>query len=86
MLHLVFGFIGVTLLVVSGIPQLIRSVRLKNVIGLSPYSLCCVFLGCVCMTIHTILDEGMSIFHANYLVNGLISLINLVLYLKYRGK
>jgi uncharacterized protein with PQ loop repeat len=86
MSHTILGVFGVILLASSGIPQLIRTIRVKKVTGLSPYSLCCVFFGCVCMSLYTMLEEGFSIFHGNYFVNGLVSATNLLLYFNYRNK
>lgn len=84
MIGILLGVFGVILLATSGIPQIIRSFRTKNVSGLSPYSISCVFFGCLCMSSYTILEEGLSLFHINYIINGVISFINLVLYFRYR--
>lgn len=82
--ELVLGSVGSLLLATSGVPQIIRSLRLKNVTGLSPYSLSCVFLGCVCMNLFILSTQGLSILNISYTLNSIFSCTNLMLYLRYK--
>lgn len=80
----VFGFLAVFLLATSGVPQLIRLLSYKKSSSISPYSILCVFFGCVFMIIFLVKEDGVSIFQLNYYINALISLTNLFLYFKYK--
>jgi len=78
------GLLGSFLLAVSGIPQLIRIIRVKKVTGLSPYSLSCVCVGCICMDIFVTSVQGISLLNVSYTFNAVVSLTNLILYLVYK--
>lgn len=78
------GLLGSLLLASSGIPQVVRTLRLKNVTGLSPYSLACVCLGCICMDIFVTRIQGISLLNISYTFNAIVSLTNLALYVKYK--
>lgn len=83
-LTMALGLIGSFLLAISGIPQLIRTMRVRKVTGLSPYSLACVFIGCVCMDVFVTQIQGFSVLNISYSFNAAISLINLTLYIIYK--
>jgi uncharacterized protein with PQ loop repeat len=83
-MEMILGYIGVILLSTSGIPQIYRSIKTKNVNGLSPYSLLWVCSGCCCMLSFVLINRGVSILAVSYTMNALFSFTNLMLYLKYK--
>lgn len=83
-MEILFGYLGVFLLATSGIPQVFRTLRTKNVNGLSPYSMTWVCLGCCSMLTYLSQTRGISIISISYIVNACVSLTNLTLYFIYK--
>ena len=83
-MEIIFAYIGVALLATSGIPQLHRIIKTKNVNALSPYSLSWVCAGCSCMLVYILNSRGFSILAVSYFTNALVSFTNLMLYFLYK--
>jgi uncharacterized protein with PQ loop repeat len=81
---ILIGSLGTILLVLSGLPQLVKLIVSKKVDGISPISMFSVFLGCLLLFIYVLLTHGLSIILINYFANTLISLANFALYVKYK--
>jgi uncharacterized protein with PQ loop repeat len=80
------GIIGSSLLITCSLPQLIKTLKIKNVEGLSLYTclMCCIGCFMVLYYIAHGTKDGLLIF--NYFFNGSVYLILTLLWFKYRKK
>jgi MtN3 and saliva related transmembrane protein len=80
----IIGTLGAICLALSGLPQLIRCIKTKNVEGISIITLSLIFLGCFMLLIYASITHGFTLIVLNYIVNSLISFLNIIFYLKYK--
>lgn len=84
MIYYILGMIGASTLVMSSLPQLIKSFKTKDVSGVSLYSLLCLCVGHALMLICIIGTQGFSMSIFDYSCNTMITFFNIVLYLRYK--
>lgn len=80
----IIGGLGSILLILSSVPQVIHTVKTKNVEGLSLGTLLFWFLGVLLMGIYVLYTTCQMPLLLNYGFNTLIVGLNLGLYFKYR--
>ena len=84
MMYQLLGGLGAFILVMASVPQLIKSVVLKDVSGVSLYTLLCLCSGHGMMLVYILGTQGFSFSILDYSFNTLITLTNLILYFKYK--
>lgn len=78
------GAIGAFILVMASVPQLVKSLVMKDVSGVSPYTLWCLCSGHGLMLIYILGTQGFSFSIVDYSFNTAITLTNLILYFRYK--
>jgi len=80
----IIGWLGVMCMALNGIPQVIKTLRVKNVSGLSIWMLLLWFLGCVFLLVYTLFTNQSVVLTTNYIWSGCVSFSLIYLFLKYR--
>lgn len=78
------GYLGVILLTFSSIPQLVKTLRTRDVRGLSFGTLFSWSFGCFLMAGYIINTTQQMTLILNYVFNGIIASVILFLYFKYK--
>jgi uncharacterized protein with PQ loop repeat len=82
----IVGHIGALLLAFSSAPQLITTLRKKDVTGLSLNMLLLWGFGCAFMGIYVLFTTAQAPLLINYVLNTALVFTNIFLYFKYKGR